>query len=175
MASSGKRLLALAGQLLTLANRNWKWLDNFWNQIWALGSQNWDFGVKNGFFPSCSLTTCPVSCSYIFFTRFGFELAFGVNMKVVGSTLNDSCDKDRKILNKASVIGQLARREPLLAMASSGSTQKLKSRNLDSSLVMLAMASSSARYGELRRATREAGKVARVASNEVHHTPWRGS
>ncbi|AES78834.1 hypothetical protein MTR_7g046430 [Medicago truncatula] len=39
-------------------------------------------GVKNEFFPSCYLTACPVSCSCVFFTRFGFELAFGVNMKV---------------------------------------------------------------------------------------------
>jgi len=32
---------------------------------------------------SCSLTTCPVSCSYAFFTHFCFELAFSVNMKVL--------------------------------------------------------------------------------------------
>jgi len=31
----------------------------------------------------CSLTTFPVSRSYVFFTCFYFELAFGVNMKVL--------------------------------------------------------------------------------------------
>ncbi|AES71597.1 hypothetical protein MTR_3g079690 [Medicago truncatula] len=66
-----------------------KWLDKFWNQIWALGSQNWDFGVKNGFFPeSCTMTASPVSCSCIFFTRLHFELSFGVNMKVVDNCVS---------------------------------------------------------------------------------------
>ncbi|KEH34186.1 hypothetical protein MTR_3g462770 [Medicago truncatula] len=27
-----------------------KRLDKLWDQIWALGSQKWDFGVKNEFF-----------------------------------------------------------------------------------------------------------------------------
>ncbi|KEH26359.1 hypothetical protein MTR_6g053020 [Medicago truncatula] len=74
--------------------------DALFDYLFYLGSQNWDFGVKNRVFPratchnspwrvdllagaSSSLTAPPVSCSCIFFTRFCFELAFRVNMKVV--------------------------------------------------------------------------------------------
>ncbi|KEH44285.1 hypothetical protein MTR_1g111780 [Medicago truncatula] len=61
--------------------------------------------MKNGVFPraichnlpwrlellagaSCSLTACHISCSCVFFTRFCFELAFGVNMKVVDNCVS---------------------------------------------------------------------------------------
>jgi len=40
----------------------------------------------------CSLTVFPVSCSCIFFTHFCFELAFGVNMKVLDNWISFSMD-----------------------------------------------------------------------------------
>ena len=40
----------------------------------------------------CSLTTFPVSRSYVFFTCFYFELAFGVNMKVLDNFVSFPMD-----------------------------------------------------------------------------------
>ncbi|KEH30626.1 hypothetical protein MTR_4g076525 [Medicago truncatula] len=40
-------------------------------------------GEKLVFPESCTVTASSVSCSCIFFTRFRFELGFGVKMKVV--------------------------------------------------------------------------------------------
>ena len=73
---------------------------NFGIKLGLRGFKIGTLGVKSGVFPesylsqlamasdlvvgaSCSLTAFPVSRSCIFFTRFCFELAFGVNMKVL--------------------------------------------------------------------------------------------
>jgi hypothetical protein len=76
----------------------WKCLDKPWDQIWALGSQNWGFGVKMEVFPRLELTRLaskvtrngelhraepPVSRSCFSFPRFCFDLIFGVNMEVL--------------------------------------------------------------------------------------------
>jgi len=88
-------------------------INNLWEQIWMLGDQNSSFGVKNGEKPvrtggdllearlwrvlsgrnslmaknsltaSYSVTAFLVSRSCVLFTHFCFELAFGVNMKVL--------------------------------------------------------------------------------------------
>ena len=88
-------------------------INNLWEQIWMLRDQNLSFWVKNGEWPvrtggnslearlwqvlsgrnslmakhsltaSYSVTDFPVSRSCILFTHFCFELAFGVNMKVL--------------------------------------------------------------------------------------------
>ncbi|KEH19525.1 hypothetical protein MTR_8g463160 [Medicago truncatula] len=46
------------------------------------------WGRKMGFSESCTVTASPVLCSCVFFTRFCFELAFGVNMKVVNNCVS---------------------------------------------------------------------------------------
>jgi len=68
--------------------------------------ENWVFGVKNRTFRQRAMfarlqlatasymwqkalfTRLPFSCSCVFFTRFCFELAFGVNMKVIDNFVN---------------------------------------------------------------------------------------
>jgi len=37
----------------------YKRLDKHWEQIWALGMQNWDFGVKIEFYPRANCHSSP--------------------------------------------------------------------------------------------------------------------
>jgi len=85
-----------------------KRLDKLWGRIWVFGDQKWGFGVKNDGFHerktkilSCCLVqlvrraggelhsdSIPCLHSCIFFTHFCFELAFGVNMKVLDNCVS---------------------------------------------------------------------------------------
>jgi len=38
---------------------DWKRLGKPWNQIWALGIQNWDFGMRNGIFVTANCHNSP--------------------------------------------------------------------------------------------------------------------
>ncbi|KEH15978.1 hypothetical protein MTR_0401s0030 [Medicago truncatula] len=55
----------------------------------GIGKSKLGFWVEKWVFPeSCTVTASHVSCSCVFFTRFRFELAFGVNMKVVDNCVS---------------------------------------------------------------------------------------
>ena len=52
-------------------------------RLWRVLSGRNSLMAKNSLTASYSVTAFPISCSCIFFTHFYFELAFGVNMKVL--------------------------------------------------------------------------------------------
>ncbi|KEH19753.1 hypothetical protein MTR_8g467720 [Medicago truncatula] len=76
---------AAVGRLvLVFENLGIRVKNKFWNQIWALVKSKLRFLGEKWVFPeSCTVTASSVSCSCVFFTRFRFELGFGVKMKVV--------------------------------------------------------------------------------------------